>query len=116
MQITCNILISSISLQIVAIGDASSVQDVSEYISKHGLNCEITQLSETQFIMPGFIDCHIHAPQMPNIGLGLGLPLLDWLDTFTFPLETEYKNVDFASKVYDKVVVSRNYLNSKSFI
>lgn len=56
--------------------------------------------------MPGLIDCHIHAPQMPNIGLGLDKPLLEWLDTYTFPLESQYSDVEFARKIYRKVVVS----------
>lgn len=43
---------------------------------------------------------------MPNIGLGLDKPLIDWLNTYTFPLETEYKDVTFAKQVYEKVVVS----------
>uniref|UniRef100_A0A336KSP6 Guanine deaminase n=1 Tax=Culicoides sonorensis TaxID=179676 RepID=A0A336KSP6_CULSO len=63
-----------------------------EYLSKH------------EFLMPGFIDCHIHAPQMPNIGLGLDKPLLEWLDTYTFPLESQYSDEDFARKIYKKVV------------
>ena len=64
------------------------------------------QLTDDQFIIPGFIDTHIHAPQVPNIGLGLDLPLMDWLNVYTFPLESEYKNDDFAGHVYEKVVVS----------
>jgi guanine deaminase len=54
--------------------------------------------------MPGFVDCHIHAPQMPNIGLGLDKTLLDWLDAYTFPLESEYKDVKYAQHVYSNVV------------
>ena len=64
------------------------------------------QLTDDQFFIPGFIDTHIHAPQVPNIGLGLDLPLMDWLNAYTFPLESEYKNDAFASHVYEKVVVS----------
>lgn len=56
--------------------------------------------------MPGFIDCHTHAPQFPNIALGLDCPLLDWLDKYTFALEKQYSNKEFAHKVYDQVVVS----------
>lgn len=59
--------------------------------------------------MPGFIDCHIHAPQMPNIGLGLDKPLLEWLEEYTFPLESKYSDNDFALKAYKKVV--RNCLD-----
>lgn len=66
----------------------------------------INQLSATQFLIPGFIDCHIHAPQMPNIGLGLDMELLDWLKEYTFPMESQYKDTEYAKHVYEKVVVS----------
>lgn len=56
--------------------------------------------------MPGFIDTHIHAPQVPNIGLGLDKPLMEWLNAYTFPTETEFKDKAFAKNVYEKVVVS----------
>ncbi|XP_038207384.1 guanine deaminase [Zerene cesonia] len=64
----------------------------------------IKHLGGNQFLMPGFIDCHTHAPQFPNLGLGLDRPLLEWLDKYTFPLESKYKDVDFAARVYDNVV------------
>lgn len=64
----------------------------------------VTQLSPTQFLMPGFIDCHIHAPQYPNSGLGLDMPLLDWLNTYTFPMEHNFRDDDFAKKVYAAVI------------
>lgn len=54
--------------------------------------------------MPGFVDCHIHASQYPNLGLGLDLPLLQWLETYTFPLEAAYKDNEFAGQVYEAVV------------
>lgn len=54
--------------------------------------------------MPGLIDCHIHAPQMPNIGLGLDRELLAWLDEYTFPMEAQYEDAAFAAHVYEKVV------------
>lgn len=39
-----------------------------------------------------------------NNGLGLDLPLLQWLETYTFPLEAAYNDNDFARKVYESVV------------
>lgn len=65
---------------------------------------EKVELSDAQFLLPGFIDCHIHAPQAPNIGLGLDKDLLGWLNAYTFPLESQYKDVDFARHVYSLVV------------
>lgn len=68
-------------------------------------NATTTVLTDTQFIIPGLIDTHIHAPQYPNAGLGYDKQLLDWLNTYTFPLEERYKDVHFAEKVYGAVVV-----------
>jgi guanine deaminase len=36
--------------------------------------------------MPGFIDTHVHSPQLDVIA-SYGTELLDWLDTYTFPAE-----------------------------
>jgi guanine deaminase len=38
-------------------------------------------------LMPGLVDLHVHLPQIPNAGLGSGLPLLEWLNRYIFPLE-----------------------------
>lgn len=76
--------------------------------SEKFLDFKIVYLDENQFLMPGFVDCHTHAPQFPNIGLGLDRPLLEWLDKYTFPLEGQYGDIQFAAKVYSQVVVSIN--------
>ena len=41
-------------------------------------------------VLPGLIDLHLHLPQIPNAGLGSGLDLLTWLDTYIFPLEQDF--------------------------
>ncbi|XP_034934134.1 guanine deaminase [Chelonus insularis] len=64
----------------------------------------VTHLKEGQFFIPGFIDCHIHAVQLPNLGIGYDRGLLDWLETYTFPLEKKYKDKKFSEKVFDAVV------------
>jgi|SRR5690554_1369236 len=53
-------------------------------------------------IIPGFVDLHVHAPQFANIGLGLDKELMPWLEAYTFPEESKYKNVDYAKKVYSR--------------
>ncbi|XP_017057108.1 guanine deaminase [Drosophila ficusphila] len=65
---------------------------------------EVVRLSDYQFLMPGFVDCHIHAPQFAQVGLGLDMPLLDWLNTYTFPLEAKFSDQQFAQQVYKSVV------------
>ncbi|XP_016950683.1 guanine deaminase [Drosophila biarmipes] len=62
------------------------------------------RLTDCQFLMPGFVDCHIHAPQFAQVGLGLDMPLLDWLNTYTFPLEAKFSDQQYAQQVYQSVI------------
>lgn len=55
-------------------------------------------------IIPSFIDLHIHAPQYMQIGLGLNLTLIDWLDNYTFMLEGRFADVNYGRKVYPHFV------------
>jgi guanine deaminase len=48
-----------------------------------------------QIICPGFIDCHVHFPQLDVIA-SYGAQLLDWLETYTFPTEARYADADIA--------------------
>ena len=40
-------------------------------------------------ILPGFIDTHVHCPQLDVIA-SFGTELLHWLNTYTFPAERKY--------------------------
>ncbi|KAL0489131.1 guanine deaminase [Acrasis kona] len=76
-----------------------------DVIDKHEQEYEqIVTLKKGQFLIPGFIDTHTHAPQYVNCGLGLDMQLLDWLNSYTFPAESRFKDVEFAKKVYNKCV------------
>jgi guanine deaminase len=44
-----------------------------------------------RLIMPGFIDTHVHMPQLDIIA-SYGTELLDWLNTYTFPAETRFSD------------------------
>lgn len=55
-------------------------------------------------ILPGLVDVHIHAPQWPQLGTGLDLPLESWLFEHTFPLEARYSDLDFAAEVWTDMV------------
>lgn len=57
-----------------------------------------------KMIIPGFIDLHLHAPQYPNRGLGLDKELIPWLDTYTFPEEAKYGDMEYAKRVYSKLI------------
>lgn len=51
-------------------------------------------------IIPGFVDLHTHAPQFANKGMGYDKELIPWLETYTFPEESKFKDIDYASKIY----------------
>lgn len=51
-------------------------------------------------IMPSFADLHLHAPQYPMLGMGMDLPLLEWLDAYTFRTEARFADLDYAGRVY----------------
>ncbi len=49
-------------------------------------------------LVPGFIDTHVHFPQIRAIG-GLGMPLLDWLEQCALPEESKLAEVAYAREV-----------------
>ncbi len=49
-------------------------------------------------ILPGFVDTHIHFPQV-EVMAAYGTQLLDWLETHTFPAEAKFSDETYASEV-----------------
>jgi len=49
-------------------------------------------------IMPGFIDCHVHYPQVDMLA-AYGEQLLQWLEQYTYPQERKFSDKDYASEV-----------------
>lgn len=47
-------------------------------------------------IVPGFIDAHIHFPQIDIIA-SYGEQLLEWLNNYTFPAEQRFADADYAA-------------------
>ncbi|WP_057763468.1 guanine deaminase [Cytobacillus praedii] len=64
------------------------------------------RLADGQYLLPGFIDLHVHAPQWAQSGTALDLPLYDWLNTYTFPLESKFSDIQFAKDIYEGVVTT----------
>ena len=51
-----------------------------------------------KLIMPGFIDTHIHYPQTEMIA-AYGEQLLEWLQQYTFPVESQYGDPGYAAEM-----------------
>lgn len=56
-----------------------------------------------KLILQSFVDMHLHAPQYPMLGIGMDLPLLEWLQTYTFPTEARFSDPEYARRVYHKL-------------
>ena len=52
-------------------------------------------------IVPAFTDLHLHAPQYCMMGMGFDLPLLEWLNAYTFREEARFADAGFARTVYE---------------
>lgn len=57
-----------------------------------------------RMIMPALVDLHTHASQYTFHGMGMDLELLEWLNTYTFPEEARYRDLEYASQAYDAFV------------
>ncbi|ESO98756.1 hypothetical protein LOTGIDRAFT_113990 [Lottia gigantea] len=64
----------------------------------------VEYLSKRQFLIPGFVDTHAHASQYSYQGTGMDRGLMDWLNTYTFPVESKFQDKQFATDVYQKAV------------
>ncbi len=81
------------------------IKDVCKVLPKEFCNNEIVDYTN-KLIIPSFIDLHLHGPQFENVGLGMDKELLPWLNTYTFPEEAKFKDIDYAKKVYSNLIKS----------
>jgi guanine deaminase len=58
----------------------------------------IEEYGRDHLILPGFIDCHVHYPQIEIIG-AYGEQLLDWLEKYTFVAEQRFADQAHARRV-----------------
>eukprot|EP01023_Acetabularia_acetabulum_P063446 TRINITY_DN7966_c1_g2_i1.p1 TRINITY_DN7966_c1_g2~~TRINITY_DN7966_c1_g2_i1.p1 ORF type:complete len:449 (-),score=90.11 TRINITY_DN7966_c1_g2_i1:70-1416(-) len=79
-------------------------EDSELLIQNAEISGEFLQLKPSQFVIPGFIDTHIHAPQYSYAGTATDKPLMQWLDHYTFPVEQAFDNPDHAKFVYSKLI------------
>jgi guanine deaminase len=58
----------------------------------------VEEYGPDHLILPGFIDCHVHYPQLQIIG-AYGEQLLDWLEKYTFVAEQRFADPSHARLV-----------------
>ena len=96
------------------LGVLETIPDGALLLDDDGTICEVLHEQPQDFdgevfdctgklIMQSFADMHLHAPQFPNVGTGMDLPLLDWLKTYTFPVEAKFADLSYARRVYRRL-------------
>ena len=84
-------------LMIIEEGKIKALGKASELL--HTLPAEVpVQQYDNALIIPGFIDTHIHYPQIGMIA-SYGEQLLDWLENYTFPAEEKFADKQHAREV-----------------
>ena len=86
---------------VVEVNETGDIAAVSDGASFDG---EYADLGEDVVLLPGLVDTHIHAPQWPQLGTGLDLPLEQWLFEYTFPIEKRLTEPAFAAQVWPAMV------------
>lgn len=79
------------------------VLGVFESLPDKYLNEEIVDY-RGKLIIPGMNDLHCHAPQFRNLGMSMDKELIPWLNDCTFPEESKYKDLDYATNMYKKFI------------
>ncbi len=71
-------------------------------LPEHFSGVPVTDYSN-QLVLQGFCDMHLHAPQYPMLGMGMDLPLMDWLKAYTFKTEARFADAEFARLAYARL-------------
>lgn len=81
-------------LLVVAAGKVAQIGDAAELLPQLPAGVPVSEYRDA-LIVPGFVDTHIHFPQVGVIG-SCGAQLLDWLQTYTFPAEARFADPQHA--------------------
>ena len=87
----------------IHVNDQGTIEGVYQTLPASLTSEPITDFGD-QMLIPAFYDLHVHAPQYRNMGLALDLPLLPWLQTYTFPEESKFSDLHYAERIYRRFV------------
>jgi len=74
---------------------------VTAFLSRSN-NIKTIMIPSGGFVLPSFVDLHLHAPQYLYAGNGLHLPLMEWLDAYAFKAEERLDaDSSLARRVYE---------------
>ena len=78
------------------------IEGVYETLPEKYAGCEVEDCGK-DLILQTFSDMHLHAPQYAMLGMGMDMPLIDWLNTYTFPTEAHFADPEVARPIYKQL-------------
>jgi guanine deaminase len=78
--------------------DGDRIVGVGDFQDMPRDSAALIQLGRDALIVPGFVDTHLHAPQLEMIG-SYGGHLLEWLNRYTFPTEAKFSDPKHAALI-----------------
>jgi guanine deaminase len=67
-------------------------------VAPAGPDCTVPETHPGAVLLPGFVDTHVHFPQLRVLGSATG-PLLEWLERTVFPEEARFAHRAYAAAV-----------------
>lgn len=87
----------------IAVGDDGNVIGTYAALPAEYANEQVVDFGD-RLLVPAMNDLHVHAPQYRNHGIAMDMELLPWLNTYTFPEESKYKDPAYARRMYSRFV------------
>jgi len=87
----------------VCVDDNGTVEGCYETLPEQYKEQMVTDFGD-RLLIPAFNDLHVHAPQYRNMGLAMDEELLPWLNRYTFPEESKFKDIAYAERIYRRFV------------
>ena len=85
------------------VSENGSIIDVCDSLPEKYHGIDVTDYGDS-LIIPGFYDLHNHAGQYLQCGTGMNKELLDWLQDYTYKLEKDLADPEYAHRVYSRYV------------
>lgn len=82
------------------VDQAGKIVQVTSFEEVHSRAGEFQSIEDfgKKLIMPGFVDMHLHLPQVAQTGRS-GEHLLKWLEKYIFPAEAQFSDQDYAKTI-----------------
>lgn len=92
--------------RLIAVGDDGRIVSIGSAAEAEPFRAAgtLTELKPGQYLLPGLVDLHVHAPQFRQMGKALDVTLEVWLRKYTYPLEARYADLEFARPIYESLV------------